>query len=117
MDRASQNPPALFSLAMPTKEQKLQMPCPKAKLCQEVFTCGFKHEVQEYQAALARSMAEAEVDKTKAVRDVINLHALAEASPNLATILPNLPPYPVWKYPPARGFSNKAPTEDSVWVE
>ena len=93
------------------------MPCPKAKLCQEAFTCGFKHEVHEYQAALARSMAEAEVDKKKAVQDVIKLHALAEASPALATILPNLPPNPVWNYKPARGFGNKAPTEKSVWVD
>jgi hypothetical protein len=102
---------------LPTKEQKLQMPCPKAKLCQEAFTCGFKHEVHEYQAALARSMAEAEVDKTKAVQNLIKLHALAEVSPALATILPNLPPGPMWNYPPAKGFSNKAPTEDSVWVD
>jgi hypothetical protein len=98
-----------------TKEEKLDTPCPEGPKCQTVFKCGFQHNMMECAAANERVKAEAKVAQDLAVQNVINSHGLAEVSPGLSHILANQPPFPEWKYPAPRGFSNRRLTDEEVW--
>jgi hypothetical protein len=98
-----------------TTQEKPEPPCPQGTRCQNVFACGFKHQVHEYQAANTRTKAEAQVAQDEAVQNVIKSHGLAEVSPGLSHILANQYPYPEWDYPAPKGYSNKRLTEEEVW--
>jgi hypothetical protein len=100
--------PPQVALAVLGPEAKDQTPCPQGHRCLEVFTCGFKHVTQDYQATFARSKAEAQVEQERAVRKVADSRGLAEASRPLAHILANQYPNPVWDYPAPPGFHNRA---------
>jgi hypothetical protein len=115
LDR-SPNPPQVALVSL-TKEQKMQTACPEGPKCQTVFKCGFQHNMMECAAANERVKAEAKVAQDLAVQNVINSHGLAEVSPGLSHILANQPPFPEWKYPAPRGFSNRRLTDEEVWGE
>jgi hypothetical protein len=113
--RASQNPPVLFNLL--TKEQRLETLCPTGPRCEKVFTCGFKHTVQEYQAANARFEVEAKTSEKNAIKKVMDSYSLAEAVPLFAHVYANQEPFPDWNYPAPDGFHNKRRTDEDIFVD
>jgi hypothetical protein len=109
--------PPQVALAVLGPEAKDQTPCPQGNRCQEVFTCGFKHVVKDYQATLDRSKAEAQVSEKDAIKKLIASYSMAQTVPAFAHVYANQEPNPLWNFKAPKGFHNRARTEDELFRE